>query len=192
MNETLVPESPVSDAPITDTLLWEALPYLTLNIAQTAALCGISVRQLGYWTRQGYVEAQGRGARRTYGLEAVRHVLGIRKTMDGGVSLRQALRQTVVPISITPATAASDTHLSPVPVPLPVGESQILLESLRTLFDWNKETRDHAGGLAVKLGRAEEDVRQVAESLCETGVLTKNVCQGMTIFHQADQEAFHV
>ena len=54
-----------SALPTSDALLWEALPDLTLNIAQTATLCGISVRQLGYWTRQGYVLAQGLGARRT-------------------------------------------------------------------------------------------------------------------------------
>lgn len=75
MNEPLPPS---------DALLWEALPDLTLNIAQTAVLCGISVRQLGYWTQQGYVTASGRGARRTYGLAAVRRVLAISKTMDAG------------------------------------------------------------------------------------------------------------
>ena len=180
----------MNELPLSDSLLWEALPDLTLNIAQTAALCGISVRQLGYWTRQGYVAAQGQGARRTYGLEAVRRVLGIRKAMDGGASLRQALRLTPAlveasasPESVEPAISAALALLS--------AESQILSQSLRLLFDRNRETRDHAAGLAVKLGRAEEDVRLVAESLCESGILTKNVCQGMTIFHQAGREALH-
>ena len=179
----------MNEPPISDALLWEALPELTLNIAQTAALCGISVRQLGYWTRQGYVDAQGHGARRTYGLEAVRRILTIRKAMDGGASLRQSLRllTTLVPTS-PPMMSPSSPAISLPFSSLPVLEAQILSQSLRALFDRNRETRDHAGGLAVKLGRAEEDVRQAAEGLCEVGVLTKSICQGMTIFHQLSRE----
>jgi hypothetical protein len=77
-----------------DALLWEALPHLQLNIAQTAALCGISVRQLGYWTKQGYVTASGRGARRLYGLEALRRVLAVRNAMNNGASLFAANHDT--------------------------------------------------------------------------------------------------
>ena len=83
----------MNDTPTPDSLLWEALPDLTLTIAQTAALCSISVRQLGYWTQQGYVTASGQGARRTYGLDSVKRVLAIRKAMTAGASLRQSLRQ---------------------------------------------------------------------------------------------------
>jgi DNA-binding transcriptional MerR regulator len=179
----------MNETPLSDALLWEALPELTLNIAQTAALCGISVRQLGYWTRQGYVDAQGHGARRTYGLEAVRRILTIRKAMDGGASLRQSLRLLAAPISASPPSRPTSLPALSLPVSsLPTIEVQILSQSLRTLFERNRETRDHAGGLAVKLGRAEDDVRQAAEGLCEVGVLTKSVCQGMTIFHQIGRE----
>ena len=178
--------------PNSDTLLWEALPDLTLNIAQTAALCGISVRQLGYWTRQGYVTAQGRGARRTYGLEAVRRVLAIRKAMDGGASLRQALRLVGSP-ETRPAPSslpASPAGASVMPA-LPPDEADAIAQDLREFFDDNKFTRDHAAGLAVKLGRAEEDVRVVAERLCGLEFLVKTVCQGMTVFRQAGPEAVH-
>lgn len=184
----------MNDTPTSDSLLWEALPDLTLNIAQTAALCGISVRQLGYWTRQGYVTAQGQGARRTYGLEAVRRVLAIRKAMDGGASLRQALRlvSSLEP-SASPAPLssrfASDEPLAP--PALSSEESDALTRCLRAFFERNCYVRDHAGGLAVKIGRAEDDVRAVAESLCSAGILVKEICQGMTIFHQARQEASH-
>ena len=187
----------MNDTPNSDVLLWAALPDLTLNIAQTAALCGISVRQLGYWTRQSYVAAQGQGARRTYGLEAVRHVLAIRKAMDGGASLRQALRL----VSSLEPLAPTTSSLVPLPRPAPVEisaptalsneENHALTRCLRAFFDKNRYVRDHAGGLAVKIGRAEDDVRAVAESLCAAGLLVKEVCQGITIFHQAKQEVSH-
>ena len=196
MNQTL---------PTSDTLLWEALPDLTLNIAQTAALCGISVRQLGYWTRQGYVAAQGRGARRTYGLDAVRRLLAIRKAMIGGASLRQALRQVGAvapsPVSSPPPDPPS---LSPVPfqdapAPAPSSflpslsarEAEALARSLCALFETNRQTRDDAAGLSVKLGRAENDVRAAAEDLCAAGVLLRSICQDTIIFQYGDQEAAH-
>ena len=192
----------MNETPSSDALLWEVLPDLTLNIAQTAALCGISVRQLGYWTRQSYVTAQGQGARRTYGLEAVRHVLAIHKAMDGGASLRQALRS--ISIREPAAPSASPALARPTPAELPVSdaeslvpaalssvESHALARCLRAFFETNRYVRDHAGGLAVKIGRAEDDVRVVAESLCGAGILVKEVCQGMTIFHQARREASH-
>ena len=184
----------MNDIPDPNALLWEALPDLTLNIAQTATLCGISVRQLGYWTRQGYVTAQGRGARRTYGLEAIRRVLAVRKAMDGGLSLRQALRQ--IPAPPPPGAAivpVGETRRTPpdvsASVPLPPEKAEALARSLKEFFQANRHVRDHAAGLAVKLGRAEEDVRDVAEALCRAGVLAKNSCHGMTIFQPAGQEA---
>ena len=184
----------MNDVPNPDSLLWEALPDLTLNIAQTATLCGISVRQLGYWTRQGYVTAQGRGTRRTYGLEAVRRLLAIRKSMDGGLSLRQSLRQAPaagLPGAAIPASAIL-AHTPPDPVDslsLSEEKAEALARCLREFFQANRHVRDHAAGLAVKLGRAEEDVRSVAEALCRAGVLAKNICHGMTIFQPAGQEA---
>ena len=129
MNQTL---------PTSDPLLWEALPDLNLNIAQTAELCGISVRQLGYWTHQGYVSAQGKGTRRTYGLEAVRRLLAIRKAMEAGSSLRQALRAVtgsmLLPRRRSPAPAVSPTLLSP-------SEAAALSQSLQSFFAANGNTR---------------------------------------------------
>ena len=193
MNDTQNTLTQGLDAPNSDTLLWEALPDLTLNIAQTAALCGISVRQLGYWTRQGYVTAQGQGARRTYGLEAVRRVLAIRKAMDGGASLRQALRlvSSMEPLDAPAPPPSRPTAEPSVAAPLSGEGSRALTRCLRAFFERNRYVRDHAAGLAVKIGRAEDDVRSVAESLCSAGVLVQEVCQGMTVFHEARQEASH-
>ena len=174
--------------PTFDPLLWEALPDLNLNIAQTAELCGISVRQLGYWTRQGYVMAQGKGTRRTYGLESVRRLLAIRKAMNSGLSLRQALRSvadlspsSAPPIISPPAAKAHAFSLSPT-------DAASLSESPHAFFLANGGTRDHAGGLAIKLGRFEEDVQAAAETLCVAGILVSMPCAGMTVYRQAGEK----
>lgn len=189
----------MNDTPTSDALLWEALPDLNLNIAQTAALCGISVRQLGYWTQQGYVAAQGQGARRTYGLEAVRRVLAIRKAMDGGASLRQARNQAQALVSsleplaapaLPPPRPAAELAAAPASA-LSGEEHRALTRCLRAFFERNRSVRDHAAGLAVKIGRAADDVRAVAEGLCAAGVLVQEDCHGMTIFHEARQEQSH-
>ena len=174
--------------PTFDPLLWEALPDLNLNIAQTAGLCGISVRQLGYWTRQGYVTAQGKGTRRKYGLESMRRLLTIRKAMNSGLSLRQALRSvadlspsSAPPIISSPVAKACAFSLSP-------SDAASLSESLHAFFLANGRTRDHAGGLAIKLGRFEEDVQAAAEGLCAAGILVSMPCAGMTVYRQAGEK----
>ena len=192
----------MNDTSAPDALLWEALPDLTLNIAQTAALCRISVRQLGYWTRQGYVAASGRGARRTYGLEAIRRVLAIRKAMDAGASLRQSLRlvsgglsagEAFFPLASAPSVAlmevtadAAALAANPLDAAAPaLAHESVLRRSLIAFFAANSFTRDHAGGLAVKLGWAEDDVRVAADSLCLSGILSRDVHQEMTVFRSA-------
>ncbi len=159
-------------------LLWKSLPALVLNAAQTAALCGISVRQLGYWTRQGYLSGQGQGARRGYTLDTVRRVLAIRRAMEEGASLRQALQQ-------VPATLPEWGDGPPKADPPPSADLDGLARGLRGFFEFNPHTRDHAGGLAVKIGRSEADVRRAADYLCRAGFLHQSLCQGMVIFRQA-------
>lgn len=193
--KTNAEDSMIPSQPTFDPLLWEALPDLNLNIAQTAELCGISVRQLGYWTRQGYVTAQGKGTRRTYGLEAVRRLLAIRKAMFSGLSLRQAIRsvaestsapgQPLLSSSLTPGSA---TSLSPTDAAsLSPSDAASLSKSLQSFFLANGRTRDHVGGLAIKLGRLEGDVQLAAEALCNAGVLVPMLCAGMTIYRQAEE-----
>ncbi len=180
-------DMPPADTLPTDALLWEALPDLTLNIAQTAALCSISIRQLGYWTRQGYVEASGQGARRAYGLAAIRKVLAIRKAMEAGASLRQSLRQ--VSDSATPRVLPEP--IAALAVPLLPPQAPAVSRSLAAFFAANTHTRDHVGGLAVKLGWAEDDVRRAAEALCASGLLARSVCQGMTVFYPCPKDHAH-
>jgi len=143
------------------------------------------VRQLGYWTQQGYVAAQGRGARRSYGLEALRRVLTIRKTMDAGASLQQALRSISGPAASASkrvAPSASLTLLPALPATLAADELAALEKSLLAFFSVNPHTRDDAGGLSVKIGRSEDDVHTAAEALCVAGLLSKSHCGSVTVF----------
>lgn len=171
-----------------DLLLWSALPDLTLNIAQTAALCGVSVRQLGYWTKQGYVTAAGRGARRLYGPDALRRILSIRHAMRNGLSLRQALRALETSPVVVLSLPGADAHAAPgaAEPALSPGDANTLAANLLTLFDRNCQTRDSASGLASKLGRAADDVRRVAELLAAQGVLRKIPAGGDVIFARAE------
>ncbi len=169
----------------TDSLLWNALPDLQLNIAQTASLCGISVRQLGYWTKQGYVKAVGQGARRLYGLEALRAVLTIRHAMQNGASLRQSVRAAQADSSLSDwsleVLPAQSLGAASPPVRVPI---EAVITDLRALIEANRYTRDSAAGLANKLGRAEDDVRRVAEMLCAEGWLSKVLAPGEPIFQR--------
>ncbi len=164
------------------------MPDLTLNIAQTAALCGVSVRQLGYWTKQGYVTATGRGARRLYGPEALRRILAIRQGMHDGLSLRQSLRA-LDAAQGEHSYQASASHSQPPPDGTHVGSaalsrsaSESVTADLLSLFEGNRATRDSAVGLSAKLGRTVEDVRAVAEQLALRGVLTKNYAADEVIY----------
>ena len=178
------PSSPAAPAfSNNDLLLWSALPDLTLNIAQTAALCGVSVRQLGYWTKQGYVTATGRGARRLYGPESLRRILAIHQAMQDGLSLRQALRALdatehgrVRPAARLAGEQPDDT------MALNRTDAEAVATELLALFAHNRHTRDSVGGLSAKLGRAETDVRQVAERLAARGALRKTFAGAEPVF----------
>ncbi len=186
--------SPRPDAPAltgNDLLLWSALPDLTLNIAQTASLCGVSVRQLGYWTKQGYVNAAGRGARRLYGPDALRRILAICHAMHSGLSLRQALRSLEDPTRavLTPPVPISITGMPAVPSQSPA-DAVALAASLLTLFDRNGQTRDNAVGLAAKLGRNVSDVRRIAERLAGQGALTALPTGDEAVYVRAEGNSF--
>lgn len=181
----------------TDALLWASLSHLHLNIAQTASLCGISVRQLGYWTKQGYVTAEGVGERRMYGLDALRRILSIRRLMAEGTSLRQALRalpkgeaasgepgdtteQSATALSYKDAEPERETALAP-------KDADALAAALKALFDKNRHVRDSADGLAVKLGWPSAHVRRVAEALCAQGVLGQTRVQNEAVFQRREE-----
>lgn len=182
-----------------DAMLWASLTHLQLNIAQTATMCGISVRQLGYWTKQGYVTAEGLGERRMYGMDALRRILAIRRLMTEGTSLRQALKSLAGSGAPLPSRAEGVlAYISPGQRPglapravgdAPPEDADALAAALVRLFDHNHHVRDSADGLAVKLGRGVASVRYAAEALCARGVLGKMLVQDDVIYRRLEGAA---
>ena len=124
--------------PTSDTLLWEALPDLTLNIAQTAALCGISVRQLGLLDSAGL--CGGAGARRTPHLwpgscpprAGDPQSDGRRRLAAPGSAPRFRLAEALSPTPLSPpATAAAHADSST----LQPEEADAIAQSLRAFFE---------------------------------------------------------
>ncbi len=66
------------------------LERLELGIGQAAHLCGVSIRQLSYWTDKGIIKPSERGGSRTYDYAAIEKVCLIRQGLDHGYSLEGA------------------------------------------------------------------------------------------------------
>lgn len=65
---------------------------IELNITDAARLCGVTSRQLNYWTNKGYVTATAERPRR-YSLDALSTARQIKLRLDEGASLERAVRQ---------------------------------------------------------------------------------------------------
>jgi DNA-binding transcriptional MerR regulator len=71
----------------------ELLEGLQLGIGQAATLCGVSVRQLSYWTDKGIVQPVDEDRSRTYDYGAVEKVCLIKQGLDQGYSLDGAVQE---------------------------------------------------------------------------------------------------
>ncbi|HUT75941.1 MAG TPA: MerR family transcriptional regulator [Armatimonadota bacterium] len=71
----------------------DLLAGLQLGIGQAAALCGVSVRQLSYWTDKGIVQPVDEERSRTYDYSAVEKVCLIKQGLDQGYSLEGAVQE---------------------------------------------------------------------------------------------------
>jgi DNA-binding transcriptional MerR regulator len=78
------------ELPNPEALFIEAQPRLTFGVKAAAYGCGISVRQLDWWTRVGYVPVLQSGRHRRYSANAVKIALLIRSGIELGMSLRRA------------------------------------------------------------------------------------------------------
>src|SRR4030042_995852 len=74
--------------------LRKLLERLELGIGQAAQLCGVSIRQLSYWTDKGIIQPTGQGASRTYDYQAIEKVSLIKQALDHGYSLEGAVAET--------------------------------------------------------------------------------------------------
>lgn len=68
----------------------ELLGRLQLGIGQTAELCGISLRQLSYWTDKGMVEPVDPQGSRNYDYPAIEKLILIKQALHQGYSLEGA------------------------------------------------------------------------------------------------------
>jgi DNA-binding transcriptional MerR regulator len=70
--------------------LSKLLERVELGIGQAAHLCGVSIRQLSYWTDKGIIKPSQRGGSRTYDYPAIEKVCLIKQALDQGYSLEGA------------------------------------------------------------------------------------------------------
>jgi len=68
----------------------EVLSRLALSATEAARVCGVTVRQLTYWTDKGIVGTAA-GESRSYGLGSLRKALLIRQAMETGQALEKAV-----------------------------------------------------------------------------------------------------
>jgi DNA-binding transcriptional MerR regulator len=78
------------NTPNPEVLFMEAQPRLTFGVKAAAFGCGISVRQLDWWTRVGYVPVLQSGRHRRYSANALKIALVINASISQGMSLRRA------------------------------------------------------------------------------------------------------
>jgi len=71
----------------------ELLAKLRLGIGQTAELCGISIRQLSYWTDKGIIKPMDEDRSRSYDYAAVETISLIKQALDQGYSLDGAVAE---------------------------------------------------------------------------------------------------
>jgi DNA-binding transcriptional MerR regulator len=74
----------------------ELLAKLRLGIGQTAELCGVSIRQLSYWTDKGIVRPVDEDRSRSYDYAAIEKVSLIKQALDQGYSLDGAVAEAEV------------------------------------------------------------------------------------------------
>jgi len=72
--------------------LSQVLERLELGVGKAAPLCGISPRQLAYWTDAGYIQCKGDPGSRVYGWASLEKVCLIKQAQEKGYYLQQAVK----------------------------------------------------------------------------------------------------
>jgi DNA-binding transcriptional MerR regulator len=73
--------------------LSQLLQSLELGIGQASQLCGVSIRQLSYWTDKEIIKPVDRKGSRTYDYAALEKVCLIKQALDHGYSLEGAVTE---------------------------------------------------------------------------------------------------
>ena len=71
----------------------DLLERLRLGIGQAARVCGVSIRQLSYWTEKEIIKPTDDSRARTYDYPAIEKVCLIKQLLDQGFSLEGAVRE---------------------------------------------------------------------------------------------------
>jgi DNA-binding transcriptional MerR regulator len=95
----------------------EAQPRLTFGVKAAAYGCGISVRQLDWWTRVGYVPVLQNGRHRRYSANAIKIALLINYGLSQGMSLRRSTEQARKRYPFLWENAAAPPQMEEAPVP---------------------------------------------------------------------------
>lgn len=168
----------------------QLLSRLTLNARAAAQVCGISVRQLTYWSDRGLIPTLG--ARR-YGIAALNKALMIKQALDQGFTLQRAARMVEEQLAAVEAERASRAALPLSDLHHLVGERlsdllvqvrryrQMLLTAPPPADDPSLATRNGVEGkesprsakdFALRLNRA---VDELAAALSELGTVRELV-----------------
>lgn len=75
---------------IADINVSDLLQNLELGVGQAAVLCGITIRQLSYWTDKGIVSTMEQYNNRTYDFKAIEKIMLIKQVIDAGYNLESA------------------------------------------------------------------------------------------------------
>jgi len=86
----LVRAKPKGGAPLDPVDPGDVLERLVLGIGQAASVCGVSVRQLAYWTDKGFVRAVHEHKGRTYDYDGLEKVCLIKEGLSLGYTLDAA------------------------------------------------------------------------------------------------------
>jgi DNA-binding transcriptional MerR regulator len=72
---------------------YELLERLEVNTGQAAAIAGVSVRQLSYWTNKGHIGARAGQRGKVYAFRGIEKAALIKQALDEGHNLEEAARQ---------------------------------------------------------------------------------------------------
>jgi len=149
------------------------LSRLRLTAGKAAALCGITRRQLCYWSDKGIIPCCNGGdksdaSRRIYDLSGLRKALMLKQLMDEGRGLRRAVRELRARWVEAPALEEDDTDFS---------QEHTLLTQAERLTKLGQEARQ----LDVGGGRREALVR-LALALQPLAALANAASEGRVTF----------
>ena len=146
----------------------EVLGRLRLTAGKAAELCGVSRRQLCYWTDKGIIPCRNGGRspdapRRIYDFAGLRKALMLKRLMDEGRGLRRAVRELKAHWVETLDSGAGDIEGS---------DERALLEQAERLSNLGRQARDlgpqpEKREALVRLALALQPLAELSQAACD-------------------------